>query len=94
MQASTLLKVTFEKSIIYLFALSEIDSVKTMSETLLEQIKEQGELVRKLKAAKEPAAKVSVVIIAKHDLNRSIFFLFKNGSSLQKFIKFKENRLN
>lgn len=30
-----------------------------MSEELLEQIKEQGDLVRKLKAAKEPADKVS-----------------------------------
>lgn len=29
-----------------------------MSEELLEQIKEQGDLVRKLKAAKEPADKV------------------------------------
>lgn len=29
-----------------------------MSETLLDQIKEQGEVVRKLKAAKESAAKV------------------------------------
>lgn len=33
-----------------------------MSENLLEQIKEQGELVRKLKAAKELPAKVSKLL--------------------------------
>lgn len=31
-----------------------------MSDSLLEQIKEQGDLVRKLKAAKEPAARVNI----------------------------------
>lgn len=34
------------------------------NEQLLEQIKEQGDLVRKLKAAKEPADKVSEAIIS------------------------------
>lgn len=67
-----------------------------MSKTLLEQIKEQSELVKKLKAAKEPPAdKVSAVIIAKYDLEKKhFFFLPKNVTSLQKFIKFKESRFN
>lgn len=34
-----------------------------MSENLLEQIKEQGDLVRKLKANKEPAEKVGLLCV-------------------------------
>ena len=40
----------------------------TMSETLLEQIKEQGELVRKLKAAKESPTKVSEMLSVEDNL--------------------------
>ena len=39
-----------------------------MSETLLEQIKEQGELVRKLKAAKESPTKVSEMLSVEDNL--------------------------
>lgn len=43
-----------------------------MGENLLEQIKEQGDLVRKLKAAKESPAKVSIIYILQLNVLRII----------------------
>lgn len=49
----------------------KIDCVYTMSENLEQQIKEQGEVVRKLKAAKAPKEKVRT---KRNDYYHSIHF--------------------